>query len=636
MSGASSKSRVVYYELQLREAIMASDNIHALFDKERRIQRCIQLADELCRDLTVFGPVLRTILTELKSAIFSDEKLARGFFGSGVFSDTATVAEIQARTSFREIPCFVLLDIAYTERTNVLQAKAELDALQSHTQAKHSTVLVNERLLRKEINITMGELADTQAQVARTKVAFDALQSESHQQRRDMAASTLYLQRELKAMSVAITEYQAQIRDLQRELATTDSVRKDFEGVRAKALSQPASSDAPTKALVQTLQTEMQLLLLRNARLREYDNDIQRCSPDMRHKCDDAIDTCTSRQGIDRFCQDFAHDIEPLLNEHSALEVYVREQEATLGDLVNSIQEPHKTLLLHAPPVPDTVLWVPFVKWHPEPMPKCIPTLNVDDLEIFFSHLWAKIATVERKWVRWTLEHERDKQLSTLESNHASDVLPITQVCFDFVEDRYGEPRVAVLVMASILEAIDRFVEESPQLDLFGSVFAGELDQSAWWYLMSVKQHVAQLELDITTDAALRAVGQYLLLPQADINVVEVQALDSFVTTVHMQVRGDLTSTKFFDWLAARILTADEFHFRMAKHVLSRNDGANLKELTLVDFSKNVLDCVHLPRALIGRYFRGMCREDRDVASVESVVYMLAYIQLIQPGSYNQ
>ncbi|RQM23228.1 hypothetical protein B5M09_012998 [Aphanomyces astaci] len=365
-----SKSRALYYEMQLREALLASDNVHALFDKERRVQRCIRLADELCGDLTVFGPILRTlatsqrcrgmyccfnialttvdtILVELKAAIFrcsvvvmsnchvetggadSDESLARGFFGCGVFSDTATVADIQARC-------------------------AEFQSLQEHALAKHTNVLVNERLLRKEVNITMGELADTQ---------------------------------EMQAMSVAITQYQAQIRELQRERATSDSVRKDFESVRLMASASPPSThDAATKELLQTLQTDMQLLLLRNARLREYDSDIIRCSPDMRHK-------------------------------------YVKEQEAAIGDVA--------------------------------------------------------------------------KQTSSLDNNHASDVVPITQVCFDFVEDR-------------------------PQLDLFGSVFAGEVDQSAWWYLMTVKRHVAQLELDITTDQALRVVGQFLLLPQADVNAVEV------------------------------------------------------------------------------------------------------------------
>ncbi|RHZ32746.1 hypothetical protein DYB26_001976 [Aphanomyces astaci] len=115
-----SKSRALYYEMQLREALLASDNVHALFDKERRVQRCIRLADELCGDLTVFGPILRTlatsqrcrgmyccfnialttvdtILVELKAAIFRCSALARGFFGCGVFSDTATVADIQAR-----------------------------------------------------------------------------------------------------------------------------------------------------------------------------------------------------------------------------------------------------------------------------------------------------------------------------------------------------------------------------------------------------------------------------------------------------------------------------------------------------------------------------------------------------------
>ncbi|ETV68022.1 hypothetical protein, variant 3 [Aphanomyces astaci] len=520
-----SKSRALYYEMQLREALLASDNVHALFDKERRVQRCIRLADELCGDLTVFGPILHTILVELKAAIFrcsvvvmsnchvetggadSDESLARGFFGCGVFSDTATVADIQARTSYREIPCFVLLDVAYRERTSVLQAKAEFQSLQEHALAKHTNVLVNERLLRKEVNITMGELADTQAQVARSKLAFESLQMEAKQQRRDMASSTLYLQREMQAMSVAITQYQAQIRELQRERATSDSVRKDFESVRLMASASPPSThDAATKELLQTLQTDMQLLLLRNARLREYDSDIIRCSPDMRHK----------------FRQDFVHDIGSLLNEHAVLEAYVKEQEAAIGDVASTIQVPHRTLLVHNPPVPDTVLWAPFVKWHPEPIPKCIPTWTVGDLDVLFTQLWVKIAMVERKWVRWTLEHERDKQTSSLDNNHASDVVPITQVCFDFVEDRYGERRVAVLVMASILQAIDRHVEESPQLDLFGSVFAGEVDQSAWWYLMTVKRHVAQLELDITTDQALRVVGQFLLLPQADVNAVEV------------------------------------------------------------------------------------------------------------------
>ncbi|ETV68029.1 hypothetical protein, variant 9 [Aphanomyces astaci] len=428
-----SKSRALYYEMQLREALLASDNVHALFDKERRVQRCIRLADELCGDLTVFGPILHTILVELKAAIFrcsvvvmsnchvetggadSDESLARGFFGCGVFSDTATVADIQARTSYREIPCFVLLDVAYRERTSVLQAKAEFQSLQEHALAKHTNVLVNERLLRKEVNITMGELADTQAQVARSKLAFESLQMEAKQQRRDMASSTLYLQREMQAMSVAITQYQAQIRELQRERATSDSVRKDFESVRLMASASPPSThDAATKELLQTLQTDMQLLLLRNARLREYDSDIIRCSPDMRHK----------------FRQDFVHDIGSLLNEHAVLEAYVKEQEAAIGDVASTIQVPHRTLLVHNPPVPDTVLWAPFVKWHPEPIPKCIPTWTVGDLDVLFTQLWVKIAMVERKWVRWTLEHERDVSVHTVEAWKYDSVM-LKLLCVD-------------------------------------------------------------------------------------------------------------------------------------------------------------------------------------------------------------
>ncbi|RHY08807.1 hypothetical protein DYB37_001912 [Aphanomyces astaci] len=322
-----SKSRALYYEMQLREALLASDNVHALFDKERRVQRCIRLADELCGDLTVFGPILRTLATSQR---------CRGMYCC--FNIALTTVDT------------ILVEL----KAAIFRCSAEFQSLQEHALAKHTNVLVNERLLRKEVNITMGELADTQ---------------------------------EMQAMSVAITQYQAQIRELQRERATSDSVRKDFESVRLMASASPPSThDAATKELLQTLQTDMQLLLLRNARLREYDSDIQRCSPDMRHK-------------------------------------YVKEQEAAIGDVA--------------------------------------------------------------------------KQTSSLDNNHASDVVPITQVCFDFVEDR-------------------------PQLDLFGSVFAGEVDQSAWWYLMSVKRHVAQLELDITTDQALRVVGQFLLLPQADVNAVEV------------------------------------------------------------------------------------------------------------------
>ncbi|CAK4143006.1 unnamed protein product [Aphanomyces euteiches] len=610
------KSKVVKYDVRLQEAQLKQESINPLFDKERRVKSCLALAYELCDDIDPFGSILRTILDELKAAILSDEPIARDFFGCGIFSDTATVAEIQARTNYDDIPCFLLLDIAYQERTQVLHATALSKAKEAQAKAKQDAFAVNERLLRREINIARGELAETKGTIRQSQQACEGLHAAAIQQQRDMAASTLSLQREMQAMSAAITQYQTEIRELRHVRDATDALRKDFERVRCEP--NPAASDPATKELTQSLQTDMQLLLLRNTRLREYERDIRLCSPEMRHK----------------FRKDFTNDMSSLLDELEALERFISDDiQADRSNVPDTLRT-----LLEPVVAPRSSLWEPFVQWHSNVLPKCIPEMGIESLDLFFVELWTKVSTVERKWEKWCMEHDRDTR-SHLDNNDiaASEVVPLHQACIDFVEDRYGEPRAAVVALVAVLQAIDAHVEENSQVELFGSVFAGQLCQAAWWYLMRVKTHVAQLDLDVTNDQALRAVGQYLLAAQTDTYAVDSHMIDAFVVSVHLHVRGELTTTKFFNWLATRIMVADELHFRSAKMILFRNEGAAIKDISMVIFAKNVVDCAHLPRNLISRYFRAICDsiggvDTREaIAPLDRVIYMLAYIQLAQP-----
>ncbi|KAF0682572.1 Aste57867_25304 [Aphanomyces stellatus] len=650
------KSPAIAFEMRVKEALLKANGAHPLFDKERRVQTILTLAFEMCDHVGLFGPILHTALGVLESAIYSDEADARAFFGCGIFSDTATVAEIQARASYKNIPCFLLLDIARTERTNVLEARTQLQDLQTHVQSAQSRLVVNERMLRKEVNEVMGELAETQDKAAQAKCALENVTNEGRQQQRDMTASTLSLQREMQAMNAAITRYQSEIRDLRHERAATDALRKEFERVRCPHAAKKAGGVVVAE-LLQSLQTQMQLLLLRNTRVQEYDRDLRLCSPDMQSKHVATI--CAMWQHLLTLLLGFATissatssrcstntqpskrtpSFVPMEIYHFVDSSFIQDQMATAlttKETIAMIPDQLRALVEPSPSAPETSLWVPFSAWHPQPIPKCIPRLSVDELDDFFAHLWAKISTVERKWLKWSLEHERDKKqrVTSDDANQkASDVLPLPLMCAEYIEDRYGEPRIAVITTVAILQAIDTFVEQSAQLDLFGSVFAGTLDQSAWWYLMLVKSHVAQLELDITSDHALRLVGKFLLLPRGDVNVVQSLSLDAFVASVHLHVRGELTSAKFFDWLATRIMIADDLHFKASKQILFRNDGATLTRLSLVQFSKNVLDCVHLPRALISRYFRSMCESPTtDTVALDHVVYMLAYIQLANPS----
>ncbi|CAK4829010.1 unnamed protein product, partial [Aphanomyces euteiches] len=439
------KSKVVKYDVRLQEAQLKQESINPLFDKERRVKSCLALAYELCDDIDPFGSILRTILDELKAAILSDEPIARDFFGCGIFSDTATVAEIQAR-AHSSAPCDGI-----TSSGNFIEFYTFKKAKEAQAKAKQDAFAVNERLLRREINIARGELAETKGTIRQSQQACEGLHAAAIQQQRDMAASTLSLQREMQAMSAAITQYQTEIRELRHVRDATDALRKDFERVRCEP--NPAASDPATKELTQSLQTDMQLLLLRNTRLREYERDIRLCSPEMRHK----------------FRKDFTNDMSSLLDELEALERFISDDiQADRSNVPDTLRT-----LLEPVVAPRSSLWEPFVQWHSNVLPKCIPEMGIESLDLFFVELWTKVSTVERKWEKWCMEHDRDTR-SHLDNNDiaASEVVPLHQACIDFVEDRYGEPRAAVVALVAVLQAIDAHVEENSQVELFGSVFA--------------------------------------------------------------------------------------------------------------------------------------------------------------------
>ncbi|CAK4619473.1 unnamed protein product [Aphanomyces euteiches] len=402
------KSKVVKYDVRLQEAQLKQESINPLFDKERRVKSCLALAYELCDDIDPFGSILRTILDELKAAILRAHSSAPcdGITSSGNFIEFYTFKALS--------------------KAKEAQAKAKQDAF-----------AVNERLLRREINIARGELAETKGTIRQSQQACEGLHAAAIQQQRDMAASTLSLQREMQAMSAAITQYQTEIRELRHVRDATDALRKDFERVRCEP--NPAASDPATKELTQSLQTDMQLLLLRNTRLREYERDIRLCSPEMRHK----------------FRKDFTNDMSSLLDELEALERFISDDiQADRSNVPDTLRT-----LLEPVVAPRSSLWEPFVQWHSNVLPKCIPEMGIESLDLFFVELWTKVSTVERKWEKWCMEHDRDTR-SHLDNNNiaASEVVPLHQACIDFVEDRYGEPRAAVVALVAVLQAIDAHV----------------------------------------------------------------------------------------------------------------------------------------------------------------------------------
>jgi len=133
----------------------------------------------------------------------------------------------------------------------------------------------------------------------------------------------------------------------------------------------------------------------------------------------------------------------------------------------------------------------------------------------------------------------------------------------------------------------------------------GKTQQSAWWYLFRVKTYVANMEIDICSENEVRLIGQHLLLnvatarndyDSAAMTYSLENALDSFVSTVMMGMKGSITNQKFFDWLAKRIILADDFHFRRSRQILVRNDPNNAKVLTMANFTKSVLECVNPSR----------------------------------------
>ncbi|OQR84236.1 hypothetical protein ACHHYP_13695 [Achlya hypogyna] len=614
------RSRITQFEVRLQQILtQAQAAPNELFGKERRVKACLTLAEDVVAELGLHAPLLRTLLGELKRAIFSDEAIARHFADAGVFHDEGSPHEMQERAAFKGVPCFVLLDIAYRERTRLQAAEKDVAASEARLWQHKRSLLERERDYRGQLDDTYLELLASQDRASHVQAAYDSLSEETREYTRDMKAAMFAMQRELQAMHGAIVGYQAEIRDLQIIRDKTDLMRKQFEAIDGQLQHRTAAAPKELRDLEQALHTELQLLLLRNERIAEYDHAVRFCP-------DDAL------VGLR---ESFLRDVGSVLDEHACLQAY-----APPLPLEPSLV----ALLAPAAIEADSVLWTPFLAFSDHVVPKKVHRLSLDELERFLNLVWGRIALAERKCDKLVVEYEvtlpwtyfvhfitTTHKRAALIAIEGEPTPTLPEVVFAFALERYGDKRVAVLCCCALLQAVDEFAGESPQIELFGSAFAGQVDQSAWWYLMRLKAHVADVEVEITDDKALRLVGQHLLSLEV-CSVIQDHVYDGFVANVRLNTKGVLTSRTFFDWLAKRIGMADDFHFKRVTHLLAaKGDSAVVPTAAFV---AHVVESARLVRAMIGRFLRFASQvadapsTDEPAVPVQRAMYMLSYLQL--------
>ncbi|KDO20952.1 hypothetical protein SPRG_22338 [Saprolegnia parasitica CBS 223.65] len=604
------RSTINAYDVRLKQLILDSKQAtNPLFGKEQRVKGCLALADDVANDVGLYGPLLRA----LRSAIFSDEATARHFADAGVFADTGTVDEMQARATLREVPCFLLLDLAYRERTRVQVAEREVATSEAQLQQQKRSLFEREREYRCQLDDAFGELLESKSDASSAREAYNNLSEESRQHQHDTKATLFAMQRELHAMNTAIAGYQAEIRDLRAVREKADAMRQQFDAIDGPSQRGHATCTSPAvRDLDQALRTELQLLLLRNARIAEYDLAVRFCNDEtqraLRHS--------------------FLNDICSVLDELAAVEAHI----AQASPVESQSLEPSLAALL-APPqlATDSVLWTP------RRLPKQAHRLNVDELERFLGLVWARVAQAERACDKLLAEYETTHKRAALLAIEAEPIWTLPQVVWSLLRDRYGDERVAMLAFFALLQAVDQFSPESPQIELFGCAFGGTVDQSAWWYLMRLKAQCAAAEVEISDDKSLRLVGQHLLRLDPS-TAIQDHACDGFVANVRMNTKGVLSTRSFFDWLAKRISMADDFHFKRAAVQLARKTDTSTVAASVL--TNHILESVRLARTMVGRFLRftALDTECYDCSSVdareppsvslERAVYMLSYVQL--------
>ncbi|EQC27963.1 hypothetical protein SDRG_14239 [Saprolegnia diclina VS20] len=622
--GNTPRSAINAYDVRLKQLFVDSKQAtNPLFGKEQRVKGCLALADAMTNDVGLYGPLLRALLVELRSAVFSDEATARHFADAGMFADTGTAAEMQARASLREIPCFVLLDLACRERTRVQVAEKEVATSEARLLQQKRSLFEREREYRCQLDDTFGELLEYKSHASSVREAYKNLSEESRQHQHDMKATLFAMQRELHAMSTAIAGYQAEIRDLHAVREKADAMRQQFDAIDDTTQRNQHETMAPAvRDLDQALRTELQLLLLRNARIAEYDHAVRFCNDETQRVLRHA----------------FLHDVRGILDELAALEAHIAQASNNLSGEAHALDPSLAALLVPPQLATDSVLWTPYLACAQNRIPKQAHRLNVGELERFLGLVWARIAQAERACDKLLAEYENSHKRTALLAIEAEPTPTLPQVVFGLLLDRYGDERVAMLACFALLQAVDHFSPESPQIELFGCAFAGTVDQSAWWYLMRLQAQCAAAEVEITDDKALRLVGQHLLRLEAS-TAIQDHAYDGFVANVRMNTKGVLSTRSFFDWLAKRISMADDFHFKRATVQLAgKTDAAMVATAVLVN---HILESVRLARTMVGRFvrFAALDTECHDTAvtadvreppsvHLERAVYMLSYVQL--------
>ncbi|OQR97910.1 lamin [Thraustotheca clavata] len=583
-----SRSSINHYELRFKENLIESKSGSTkIAGKEKQLRNCLVLAEDIINELGVYSPLMRSLLTIFKGAIFSDESTVKLFKDDGIFGDTNSVEEMQNRACLKTIPCFVLLNIACQERTRLQALEKDIVLSENRLKEQKRSFFERERHYRHILDDAQHEtLLDRELQ---TQLAYDSIQEENRQHQQDMQSTTLVMQRELQAMSNAIAFYQKEIRELHAIREKNEAMKKLFEKIDDQIIQRKDKNvPQPLKDLEQSLHTQMQLLLFRNTRIAEYDHDIRFCSNETRIALQ----------------AKFKADIGPTLDEQTKIEKHIASLKEPLPFDASLLK------LLETPKLDaDSVLWTPYLRFSENHLPKEAPIFDLDELEKLIELIWAQIAQTERHCDKLLEEYEMGHQRASLLAIEAEDTPSLPAVMFQVLLDRYGDKRVAILCGYGILQAVDQFsrrvlrfqvflsfhIAESPRIELFGCAFAGQIDQSAWWYLMRLQTYMASREIEINDERSLRMIGQHLLSLDAS-SAIQDHAYDGFIANARMNIKGVMSSCGFFDWVAKRISMSDDFHFKRVHQLLMPK--RDIKFVPIPVFSNHIIENVRLPHAV--------------------------------------